>query len=82
LKASLGWTGSQWQWVQHVVTQPVMVQVVWDLQVVMLVQVRGETGGQRWSVWLERRAQPVLWHALRCALYAPVLPTAVGLPRV
>jgi hypothetical protein len=78
--ASLAWTGSQWQWAQQGRVQAAAVQVVWDLQGALLVQVCALSAGRCWSVWLERQTRPALWHALRCALYAPVSPAAADGP--
>jgi hypothetical protein len=51
-----------------------------DLQGSLLLCLHSEDGGRRW-LWLERRRDPINWHALRGAVFSARGGSATGLER-
>ncbi|WP_198971006.1 hypothetical protein [Xylophilus sp. ASV27] len=70
----LGWDGQHWRW-EGASSGPGLpegtLSLHLDLQSLVLVRFRPARGGPLW-LWLDRRALPGRWHALRCALHARV----------
>jgi len=57
-----------------------VVTVHLDLQAWLVLCLRSEEGGRKW-LWLERRADPINWHALRGAVFSARVASATGLER-
>jgi len=69
------WDGGQWSLqvtgVPAVVPATGTVRVALDLQSRLLLQLEGlATDGARAWLWLDASADPLRWHALRCAVYS------------
>lgn len=65
----LRWRGDVWTLAQAQSPTTGEVRVVMDLQGVMLLSWRHDSGKSSW-LWVERRRAPPAWRALRCALVA------------
>ncbi len=66
---TLRWDGQGWQ--LDVLNSRLggIVSLHLDLQAWLLLCLRSEDGSRKW-LWLERRADPVNWHALRGAVFS------------
>lgn len=65
----LRWRGDVWTLARAQSPTTGEVKVVMDLQGVMLLSWRDDSGTSSW-LWVERRRAPPAWRALRCALVA------------
>jgi toxin CptA len=65
----LHWDGNAWHWQDDAGLAPGRLECALDLQARMLLRWQGETGAVRWP-WVERKAAPSHWDALRRAVYS------------
>ena len=65
----LHWDGAAWQWQDGAGMAPGGLECALDLQSRMLLRWQGEGGAPRW-LWVERKAAPSHWEALRRAVYS------------
>ncbi|MEJ6024074.1 hypothetical protein [Ramlibacter sp. PS4R-6] len=72
-QGTLAWNGEGWSWAASPQAEGGMPEPVLDLQQVLLLRWRPESGPVRW-LWAERRAQPATWDDLRRAVYSRVPP--------
>lgn len=77
----LRWDGRSWCWVCKGVSVTGLINARLDLQGLLLLEFRPQSGLQRWF-WLERSAARVHWSALRRAVYAPVSDDEVALQTI
>ncbi|AMM25539.1 hypothetical protein [Variovorax sp. PAMC 28711] len=73
--ANLAFDGQRWSLSGEPSQQIADAIVVLDFQVLLLVRLDVPRASARW-LWLERRAQPAIWHDVRRALYSRA-PSAV-----
>jgi toxin CptA len=74
---TLAWTGAGWRWqgANDAQDSPGRPRLALDLQARLLLRWQGDDGAVRW-LWLERRAAPAGWDALRRAVYSRANDTA------
>ena len=77
---SLRWDGKGWQLSVLDSRLGGVVSIHLDLQAWLVLCLRSEEGGRKW-LWLERRADPINWHALRGAVFSARVGSAAGLER-
>ncbi len=75
--AKLVWNGQGWSWCCALTSQPVVPQVIVDVQHSLLLCLR-PVNGSAWWVWPAQQTQPALWLALRRALFNPPVPSDAG----
>jgi toxin CptA len=69
----LSWEAGGWQWEEGAATHRGQPEIALDLQSRLLLRWAPETGGRRWF-WVERKAAPAHWDALRRAVYSRASP--------
>ncbi|MEI7784892.1 MAG: hypothetical protein WCK08_10955 [Betaproteobacteria bacterium] len=74
----LSWDGQAWLWTSR--AYPAGAALTWpdiviDLQYFVVIRTRNPAGAS-WTLWLEARSQPLVWHSLRLALHARPASTA------
>lgn len=74
-RGTLAWTGAGWRWQDARGDEEGSPQRALDLQSALLLRWQGQGGAVRW-LWLERRAAPADWDALRRAVYSRANDTA------
>lgn len=72
-QGTLAWDGEGWSWASAPPPEKGMPEPILDLQQVLLLRWRAETGAVRW-LWAERRERPSTWDDLRRAVYSRVRP--------
>lgn len=68
----LRWDGGQWLWESASRTEPCAVQQKLDFQKVIVVRIRCGSD-ESWYLWIDERAAPHRWQALRRALVSQTL---------
>lgn len=71
----LRWDGSQWHWSEWPDRPVLHPYCALDLQILLLLDLRGQDGAQRW-VWMQAQSMSPQWRAFRRAVLARAASTS------